>query len=262
MAKEFNGTTEIMRFQLDTGYDSSSYSVAGWCNPDNTDNYGSFYHKGSDYPNRHHNLEFNSGWGGFVFVIANGSGVYGAWSIDHNPSLDTWTHYCVTMNDSSGSNDPVIYENGSPQATSERSAPSGTPVRTSNKFAVANYYDTPSDTGNFVGRSCEFGYWNRILTAGEAAALAKGYSPLFFPNGLIGYFPMLRNNIAIKGSYINESGSAQFEHPRIIYPSYLQRRRYNRTTTSIKKVSSVLYASIKKISGVPIASVKKVAGLA
>ncbi len=42
----------------------------------------------------------------------------------------------------------------------------------------------------FDGHMAHFAVWNRVLTAGEIAALAAGYSPLFFLSGMQLYAPL------------------------------------------------------------------------
>jgi len=41
------------------------------------------------------------------------------------------------------------------------------------------------------GRLAEVGIWNRVLTDSEIVSLSKGFSPLFYPNGLIFYAPLI-----------------------------------------------------------------------
>ena len=74
----------------------------------------------------------------------------------------------------------------------------------------------------------EVAEWNRVLSAGELSALAAGYSPLFIPNGLVWYAPLIREGDPVVDRYIRrialdikvESTGGTISvvnHPRIIY---------------------------------------------
>lgn len=52
------------------------------------------------------------------------------------------------------------------------------------------------------------------------ASIAKGYSPEFYPLGLLGYWPLVRGlNDHVGGFNLTASGTVVSTHPRIIYPS-------------------------------------------
>ena len=75
--------------------------------------------------------------------------------------------------------------------------------------------------GDFDGRIFEVGIWGRVLSDAEISALAKGYSPAFFPNGLLLYLPLVRDVYdALGGKAVTDNGTTFFDHPRgIIYPT-------------------------------------------
>lgn len=76
------------------------------------------------------------------------------------------------------------------------------------------------DLRNYDGRLAGFGWWNRVLGAGEIVSLAKGYSPRFIPNGLQAAPDLLRSLIdPISGKVGTADGTTVIAHPRIIYPS-------------------------------------------
>lgn len=85
-------------------------------------------------------------------------------------------------------------------------------------------------TGDFDGKIAEVAFWNRVLTDSEITILSKAYSPLFITNGLIFYAPLIGNyspEIDIKASATaTVTGATAFSHPRIIYPSPTQIRRF------------------------------------
>ena len=95
------------------------------------------------------------------------------------------------------------------------------------------------------GRVAEFAWWNRILTAGEAAILGKAYSPLFVPNGLVLYTPLVRATFDLKGGAGNSaSGAVPISHPRIIYPTSFQDRRFTTASGAATSVKDLIMAGI------------------
>ena len=77
------------------------------------------------------------------------------------------------------------------------------------------------------GEIWEVAIWNRALSGAECVILGTGYSPLFIPNGLIVYLPLVRHTNDIIGKNNGTvTGADLFSHPRIIYPSSPQMRRF------------------------------------
>jgi hypothetical protein len=65
----------------------------------------------------------------------------------------------------------------------------------------------------------EWAKWDRALIDTERAALALGFSPLFFPRELKWYLPMVRPYVELKeGLTVTNDGSTIGAHPPIIYP--------------------------------------------
>jgi hypothetical protein len=85
------------------------------------------------------------------------------------------------------------------------------------------------------GSMAEWAKWDRALDTSEIAALAKGFSPLFFPTGLAHYFPMIRSytDERIVGLSITNVTSVPSAHPPIIYPS-------NTDPVSVRKAIKLL----------------------
>lgn len=67
--------------------------------------------------------------------------------------------------------------------------PTGTLTNRSTGGAVGAYPNNETGT-EFDGKVAECAVWNRVLSSAEKDALAKGYSPLFFPRGLVFYLPL------------------------------------------------------------------------
>lgn len=160
-----------------------------------------------------------------VFAKANGIATYryeitwsggnGRWDITR-PSQDAWHHLLVTYDQGSTSNDPVIYLDGSSVTVTEASAPLTTLTTNTDAYVIGNR--ATDDLRYWEGYLAEFAIWNRILTAAEAAILGRAYSPLFIPNGLVSYCPLIRDMVDIKNGTITDDATSEIAHPRIIYP--------------------------------------------
>ena len=74
----------------------------------------------------------------------------------------------------------------------------------------------------FTGSLAEFAIWTRALTAAEAAILGDGFSPLFIPNSLRNYLPIIGRASPEpelrQSSNGTVTGTTYLAHPRIIYP--------------------------------------------
>lgn len=170
----------------------------------------------------------------YMAFVANWSGAQARWSIA-NPTDGVWTNDVWTYDFGATTNDPVAYRNGSSATVTERLAPSGTSGHTTDDGTITiGAYDDGSGE-YWDGKIAEFGIWNRILSAGEAAKLGKNCSALFIPRGLVFYAPLFGNNSPetdIVGSGSGTvSGATKFAHPPIIYPSFSQIRRF--TTNAV-----------------------------
>jgi len=129
--------------------------------------------------------------GGVEFFNAphNGDGSLGQWTWTQS-TAQTVTHNAITYDSTNLANDPVVYLNGSPVSIVESITPTGTfdaVATTDRTFGNRSARDRA-----FNGLLQEFALWNRVLTTGEVAGLAKGYTPDHFPVGLIDYVPLLR----------------------------------------------------------------------
>ena len=99
-----------------------------------------------------------------------------------------------------------------------------------NSNGPIKFGETDDGVADRDGRLAECGIWNRVLTDSEIVALSKGYSPLFMPASLLFYSPLIGRNspeLDIKGGASGTlAGTANIAHPRIIYPSFAQIRRF------------------------------------
>lgn len=227
MARDFNGSSDIS-YTLNAGQTGfSTVSIGFWEWLDNNDQYRRPFHWDTGGA-QDWRLEFDNGWGYALLVpwSTSDSG-RSSWSIA-KPSTGSWHHLLITYDGSSSSNDPIFYINGNVESSTERVAPSGTITAPS----TALYVGSENGSGQFHdGRLAEFAIWNRVLTAGEASALGKGFSPLFSPNGLKFYSPLIGEKSTEPDLMFGTAGSVdagvtKIAHPRIIYPSSSQMRGF------------------------------------
>lgn len=145
------------------------------------------------------------------FLVRDGSGGEHPATID---GLATATWYSIVG--TFGSSRTDVYLDGT-AGTPDTTATLATNAQT---LRIGAWKD--ADNYFLNGDLAEFAIWNRVLDTGEIAALAKGFSPLFFANGLTFYLPLVGNNSpendiksGLSATVTNTTKSA---HPRIIYP--------------------------------------------
>jgi hypothetical protein len=155
--------------------------------------------------------------GGVEFFNAphNGDGSLGQWTWTQ-PAAQVWGHICVTYDSTNVANDPIVYLNGTPVSIVETITPVGAFDAVGTDLRMLGNRPTQDRAVN--GMLAEFGHWNRVLTPGEVAGLAKGYSPDYYaPTGLFDYVPMLRTAWSSRG-LTTVTGALVQPHPRTIYP--------------------------------------------
>lgn len=226
MAYNFDGTNDRITFTAlaSQSTDISTITIAAWVYPDSTAQFKRHYEMGTSggAGNTRMRDEMDDGWG-WVWV-APFTTTEGKWSTA-KPSTGAWIHRCITYNFGATTNDPLIYNDGISQTITERVTPVGTGGIPNTAAAIAS---TIAGGQYWDGRIAEFAIWNRILTAGEIAALgADNFSPLFFPIGLVLYMPFIRELVELSGGVaLTNTESVAIAHPRIIYPSPAQIRRF------------------------------------
>lgn len=127
-------------------------------------------------------------WSGTNLVIStSNSSNYGEWQIAEASlgiTVADWNHYAFTYDDSSGTNDPILYINGQSGFTlTENDAP-GEFNNTSAAFYIGNF---GSGTGPHEGPIAHVGIHNVVLTAGEIQTV---YRRGWVPRGCLRYYPM------------------------------------------------------------------------
>ena len=146
----------------------------------------------------------------------------GQWSTA-DPGKTAWHHYCVTYDNTSTSNNPIVYIDGVSVSVTTVTTPSGTATGQGQLIIGSN-----GPSGDvFDGAICEMGIWfGRILTLETARQLANGMSPAFWPQGLVFYNPMLRGpyDSPLQKGTPTITGTKRFNHPRIQYPAWMGRK--------------------------------------
>lgn len=219
MARGFGSTygTSDNNDVVTTAYSGSpsTFSIACWHKPETVAPFPAgrmvargdsfFFRTEDDADPANYDIEFQQPW----------SVATGWWKSNTTIPVDTWSHVAVTYDTGATGNDPVFYVNGTATASTEYGAPSGTVTDPASAWLLGN---RGSLSRSCKGQLAEVAIWNRILTAAEVALLGDGYSPLFIPNGLVVYEPLLRDNVNPKMSASTISGALVQPHPRIIYP--------------------------------------------
>ena len=137
------------------------------------------------------------------------------------PSADTWHHLTIAYDYGSVDNNPDVRIDGVVQSLTELNTPAGTLASETETLCIGCREQDTARTWN--GRLAMFGLWSRVLTTGELVALAGGYTPAFFPRGLVGNWDLMGrvspepNRVA--GNSGTVTGTAHVEHPRVIYPA-------------------------------------------
>lgn len=131
---------------------------------------------------------YNTGSANVCEVAVNWSTTTGVWTCPP-PSAGSWHVVTVTYDGGSTSNNPAMYVDGVSQTVTRAIAPAGSLNAGTRSMTFGQRF---GGSGNkYNGAAAEFGLWNRILTAGELAGLAKWSVPNTCPRGLISYYPLL-----------------------------------------------------------------------
>ena len=226
MARNFDESDDYIEITSDSSVNGlSQYSIAMWATRESggEGGYGCMAYKGTtSSPNRYWRWENDNegaGWG--LAFIVEWSSSQGAWSIDYP---DTAYHnYVITYDSGDTGNDPIIYKDGTSVTVTDRLTPSGTLATDNTELNIGS---NTARAQTWDGSIAEFAIWNRILTAAEAKGIGAGFSPLFYPNGLVLYTPLIGRSSPeielIKGTGGTVNGAVVAAHPPIIYPSASQ----------------------------------------
>lgn len=229
MARDFNGTDQYLLVSdpasgvLDFGV--SSFSISALIKPDNyTNAEACILRKDPDGATRGlylfrvkqttGQLEFTYGNTGTTLVSVTGATAVGT---------SAFAHACA-VRDVSGGGNGYVYLNGVQDGTA---AGVGGNVNNGNQLSIGGFFRDGGSpqlaAGPYDGKIAELGIWNYALPDSIRAALAKGFSPLFFRQGLVFYSPLVGRNSpesdSMNGNNAVITGATVADHPRIIYPT-------------------------------------------
>lgn len=160
-----------------------------------------------------------------IFTVVSGSAAWYAESAVNALVPNTWRWVAASWAGGSAVA-PKLYASdfGSPLAElSYTGTPAGGSGRVTDAAATLRIAARdPADATFYAGDMCEVSLYNRVLSADEFAAIGKGYSAAFFPNGRMRYCPVDgRHSPELSYSAQGSgaiTGTTYTDHPPIIYP--------------------------------------------
>ncbi|KKM77581.1 hypothetical protein LCGC14_1368540, partial [marine sediment metagenome] len=225
MAREFDGASGHIHYGSAASLDSlavgAAFSLHAWINAD-TVGEGSTGRIASKRP---------GGGGGGWLLFTDATASLGFQTIDNGAAveanqrgsnnecpLNAW-HSVVVTYDDNGDRKGHIYVDGSEIAYDTDTAAGVGQNNSDSSGDLTIGQAAGLDTRTFDGEICEVGIWTRVITAAEIAALASGFAPLFFANGIVLYTPLVRNLVDWKGNPPTEAGTIVTAHPTIFLPT-------------------------------------------
>lgn len=218
MARDFDGSTDRIDYGSPANPTGSALTICAWVYPDVL--------SGSQYVCCAHDSG-DTDFGILLFtenaeavIMRNWStGFYGRNRYGTGElTTGSWQHLLGTSDSSAQETGMELYVDGAVPGSTSTDTGSGSETSHSGSWSIGGrIYD---DNRNFNGRIAEFGVWNRVLSSDEIGALAKGFAPSHFLNGLVFYVPLVGRNDTdrIAGKTPTYDGSSVVSHQRIYYP--------------------------------------------
>ncbi len=220
MARDFDGSTDRIDYANIWNSAATAQTIAAWIYLDATAHTTYIF---VTHPN---------GDGALGSVLYVSTGLRIGWYMDFSTAMSiettnnatatgSWQHILLTYDGLLEADDVGFYVNGGVISTFEfrTDGVAPPPVLTGSQSIGGRIFD---DTRNLNGRIAEVGWWNRVLSAGEIAALAVGFSPLSIPDGLVFAPDLIRDQRdPVSGKAGTLDGTTVSEHPRIIRPAKL-----------------------------------------
>lgn len=220
MARDFDGNTDRIDYANVFDPSGSNLTVSLWAKTDiiGSTEYYFCIHKTGD-----------STFGIMLYQRTNGANktlaITREWTGDVErrerwPGITTgtWQHMLATSTSSGLASGMECYIDGVVPANTATQTTSGTEEAHGGTWSLGGR--VIDNLRNFDGKLAEIGVWDRILAAGEIAALAKRFSPQFFLRGLRFYTPLIgrKDTDRVAGKTPTYDGTTIADHPRIIYP--------------------------------------------
>lgn len=173
MGVDFDGTGDAITFTIPS-YSSNTKTFAAWVQHDSTSGWQDIIVDGTGL------MSYNGSTGNLIITSAYSTTV-GLWHYTFAPSTNLY-FVAFTMDNSSTSNDPVVYVNGVPVAITENTAPVGTGAAASG--TTVNISSSVSSY-EFNGKIYDVKVYNRILTPAEVLDLYNSRCKIINDNGLV-----------------------------------------------------------------------------
>ncbi len=182
MAREFTNSTN----QIETDMNSSvatDRTYAAWLYRQSAggSSSGRWFHKGGSNAIEHAATQSS---GKMQFRRRFNSNV-GVWEADTAQTDDTWVHCLIFMDNSSASNNPSIYWDGSADTVTETTTPVGTAQGNTETLTIGN--NQALGTRGWDGYIAHHAVWDFEHRQDEIDFLAAGGDPRYLPAGLISY---------------------------------------------------------------------------
>lgn len=218
MARDFAGNQNANINNGISGMDVSAFSMMLVANADTINNFMVIWQTASAVSGGNSAAVIYQAPGSALFAFEyRWTSTKGNWNGSTTVNIGTNYSIVVTYDRGSTANDPRMWINNGEETLNEVSTPSGSAKTGIDSSVMGENVGGGSD---YNGRGSEFAFWNRILDPGEALALSNFMSPLFFPRGLITYWPCIRTlDDRIQGADLTNSGSTVAIHPPMMYPS-------------------------------------------
>lgn len=216
MARDFNGSTD--RIDYPSAFDTTgqAITIAMWA----------WFDESAPATNKYlFNSAISGGGAGTIFqqvgssttvlsFVRVGSTLLQLVSDGNDFSTGTWHHVIVTHNGTmtSAADAHIYVDNGELGYSSTINGATETTANSGFQLGAR----ASDDLRNHNGRIAEAGVWNRVISAGERAALAKGFPPSDFPYLLKFYDPLIRSTGNRRGGAATLDGTTVIQHPRII----------------------------------------------
>lgn len=204
-----NGSDNVRTANTSNILNRFSYTISVWCFRTGADT-GRIWTKGG-VSTQEHNMISNDTI--LRFSAPRWTNNDPIWTWNTPLPLDTWQHLALSYTGDSTGTDPTLSLDGVDLgAPDSKTGPQGS----FNNGSTGDMTIGNQSLQNlaFHGRLCEFGYWDRILTAAEVRDLASGKCPLRVrPNRLRIYTPIYgRSPERAFGRTFSFTGTTQADH--------------------------------------------------
>lgn len=229
MARTFDGTNDQVAFGSDTIADNlvpfTAYALVR-ITADVVDERQILTKMNSSYNGKMFLYALGDGGGNNrIGSIITGSGVAEALSAANALTVNTWTVIASTW--ASGASSPQLYAcafRGAIAELSYATQVSGSGCDDDASATLRIGTRDPLDATFFAGGIADAALWNRVLSAGELAALGRGFSPAVFPRGRVMYSPVDGRHspeINWNGTSGTVTEAAYLDHPPVLYPNQI-----------------------------------------